>query len=237
MPASANDITIVMPVYNTLWLYLCACLDSLFTQTVEPHEILVVDDGTTLVQTREVLNTAEDRDLIRLITHERNLGIGAAMNTAISQCQTPFVIRFDSDDIARPKLVESHSEFLKKEIEFDVVGCQWQYIGNSDFVSNLPERVTRYYVLNSQYFVSSIGVLLNKQSILAVGGYRQIHRIAEDYELFVRMLLRGHRRFYNLPEVLVDYRDSPTGAHNQYRWWNKYMVRALKMLVRTCPEF
>jgi hypothetical protein len=30
--------------------------------------------------------------------------------------------------------------------------------------------------------------------------------LAEDYELWVRMMLCGFRRFYNLPDVLLDYR-------------------------------
>jgi hypothetical protein len=71
-----------------------------------------------------------------------------------------------------------------------------------------------------------------------VNGYRSMRRLAEDYELWVRMMLRGHRRFYNLPDVLVDYRDLPTGLHRKFRGkLNRAMKIGLRMLIRTCPNF
>ena len=52
----------------------------------------------------------------------------------------------------------------------------------------------------------------------------------------MRMMLRGHRRFYNLPDVLVDYRDLPTGLHRRGKL-NRAMKIGLRMLIRTCPNF
>ena len=50
----AGDITIIVPVYDTLVEHLDECMRSIFAQTVVPHEILVADDGSTLEETRDL---------------------------------------------------------------------------------------------------------------------------------------------------------------------------------------
>ena len=45
---TAQDITVVVPVYNTPVAYLDECLRSLHQQTVPPRKILIMDDGSTL---------------------------------------------------------------------------------------------------------------------------------------------------------------------------------------------
>jgi hypothetical protein len=98
--------------------------------------------------------------------------------------------------------------------------------------------VTRDYVLSRYWFINHTGILLNRTSLLAVNGYRSMRRLAEDYELWVRMMLYGYRRFYNLPDVLVDYRDLPTGLHRNLRGkLNRAMKIVLRTLMRTCPNF
>jgi hypothetical protein len=85
--------------------------------------------------------------------------------------------------------------------------------------------------------VNHTGVLLNKASLLAVKGYHRMRGLAEDYELWIRMMLSGYRRFYNLPDVLVDYRDLPTGLHRNFLRINRPIKIALRMLMRVCPNF
>jgi glycosyltransferase EpsE len=235
----ASDITVVVPVYNTPLAYLDECLLSLLGQSVRPHEILIVDDATTLFETRSYLNALQNLSGLRLVRNERNISLGPTMNRALRLCQTDFALKLDSDDVARPQLVEEFAAFLATNRNVDVLGCQCQNFGMSNIVTNHPHRVTRDYVLNSPrfWFLNHTGVLLNRESLLAVNGYRRLRGLAEDYELWLRMMRHGYRRFYNLPHVLVDYRDLPTGLHRNLQRINKPVLTALKMLMRTCPDF
>jgi hypothetical protein len=61
--------------------------------------------------------------------------------------------------------------------------------------------------------------------------------LAEDYELWVRMMLHGYCRFCNLPDVLVDYRDLPTGLHHNFYRINRPMKILLRTLIRISPNF
>jgi glycosyltransferase EpsE len=233
----AANITVVVPVYNTPAEYLDECVGSLLRQTVRPREILIVDDGTTLAETSAYLNVLRDLPGVRLVRNDRNLSLGPTMNRALHLCQTGFVLKLDSDDLARPQLIEKFAAFTEMDSKIDVLGCQCQNFGMSSFITNHPQRVTRDYALNVSWFVNHTGVLLNRASLLAVGGYHRMRGLAEDYELWVRMMLHGYRRFYNVPDVLVDYRDLPTGLHHNFYRINRLMKIGLRTLIRICPNF
>lgn len=96
-------ITVVIPTYNRK----AALLDgikSVLEQTVEPFEIIVVDDGSTDGTSR--INFAKIDPRIRVIRHRHNLGGSAARNTGIDAARGSWVALLDSDDRWLPNKLE-----------------------------------------------------------------------------------------------------------------------------------
>jgi hypothetical protein len=83
--------------------YLREALDSALNQTVAPHEVVVVDDGST-DDSRDVLESYGDL-IVTVLTENR--GQAAAMNTALIYCSGEVVAMLDSDDLMAPNRVES----------------------------------------------------------------------------------------------------------------------------------
>lgn len=92
-------LTVVLPVYNRERL-LPRCLASLFSQDFSGFEVVAVDDGST-DSSLAVLKAVSDPRL-RILTHEKNRGVGPARNTAIAAAQGGWVIPVDSDDELMP---------------------------------------------------------------------------------------------------------------------------------------
>ena len=109
---TAQDITVVVPVYNTPVAYLDECLRSLHQQTVPPRKILIMDDGSTLDEIQAYYLAQKDLQVVRT---ERNRGLGPTMNRALQLCQTDFLLKLDSDDLARPELVEEGALWQDRE--------------------------------------------------------------------------------------------------------------------------
>ena len=98
-------VTVIVPVFNTA-PYLARCLQSLRDSTLREIEIICVDDASTDESARIVEDFVRLDDRIRLIRHERNLGLGGARNTGIAAARAEYVGGVDSDDWVAPTMYE-----------------------------------------------------------------------------------------------------------------------------------
>jgi glycosyltransferase involved in cell wall biosynthesis len=236
----AAAITAVVPVYDTDPALLHCTIESLCRQTVRPARILVADDGSQRADTCDYLAALARSPMVELHRNPRNLSLGPTMNAALALCRTPYALKLDSDDLARPELVARYVRHLDSEGAADVLGCQFTTFGCSAYTTAHPARITRDHALRAAgyWFVNHTGVLLNRDSVLASGGYRCLRGLAEDYDLWVRMMRRGFTRFRNLPESLVEYRDVPSGLHRNFkRGHNRLRLMAVKASLRLAPAF
>jgi glycosyltransferase involved in cell wall biosynthesis len=115
--AGAPRVTVVIPTYNQKPAYLKAAVLSALNQTV-PTEVIVVDDGTTdyNLGIETVLSSPVEEEIGRkivwlskrakLIKHDTNRGISAALNTGIAHMTTDYFCWLSSDDIFTPNKVE-----------------------------------------------------------------------------------------------------------------------------------
>jgi glycosyltransferase involved in cell wall biosynthesis len=94
-------ISVLVPTYNRAQ-FLPQCLASVFEQTLQPFEIIVIDDGSTDT-TPELLRSYGDR--IRYI-RKPNGGKSSAMNLGLSAAMGDYVWIIDDDDVALPHALE-----------------------------------------------------------------------------------------------------------------------------------
>ncbi|MFC7397088.1 glycosyltransferase [Chelatococcus sp. GCM10030263] len=236
----AEEVTAIVPVFNTDPAMLHVALDSLLGQKLLPAQVIVIDDGSSRPETLAYLAALRQSCLVQVLTNRDNLSLGPTMNRALRACPTPYALKLDADDVARPALLAAYAAFLDKGEAIDVLGSQFTAFGHDSYTTTHPSRITRSYILSSPgyWFVNHTGVLLNRDSVLKAGGYRALRGLAEDYDLWIRMMLKGFTHFANLPESLVDYRDSATALHRNFRrGHNRLRLMALKAAIRLAPAF
>lgn len=90
-------ISIVLPVYN-VENYLDKCLESIYNQSFENFELIIVNDGST-DRSEDIINKymAKNRKNIKYIKQE-NLGVSEARNNAISYITGKYTLFLDPDD-------------------------------------------------------------------------------------------------------------------------------------------
>jgi Glycosyl transferase family 2 len=102
VPVVGPLVSVVVPVYLpdvSAAAFLPAALDSLLSQTLAAWEAVVVDDGSPLPVEPHLPADAR----LRLVRHERNLGLGAALNTGLDASTAPFVAYLPHDDLLTPE--------------------------------------------------------------------------------------------------------------------------------------
>ena len=113
---SAADIEAVITSYNQGTMILEA-VQSLYSQTVKPARILIVDDGSTDAQSVEILKEIEEDHHTPVpveIVWQSNSGVSAARNAGIRRTVAPMVLVLDGDDRLEPE----YRNILKRSVDF-----------------------------------------------------------------------------------------------------------------------
>lgn len=113
-------ISIIIPTYNRAKL-LEGTLDSILRQTYLDWECIVVDDGST-DSTPEMMHSFCDRDhRIRYFQRAKNRLKGAptCRNIGLENAKGEYLLFFDSDDILRPKTLDSRMQLVQENKGLD----------------------------------------------------------------------------------------------------------------------
>ena len=113
-------VSVIIPVYN-VEDFVVKCLDSVYEQSYENIEIIVVDDGSTDKSGELVDNFAKNKSNVMVI-HQENKGLSAARNLGISKAKGEWIALVDSDDYVAKDFVKKMVEATEKD-NVDIVVC------------------------------------------------------------------------------------------------------------------
>jgi glycosyltransferase involved in cell wall biosynthesis len=200
-------ISVVMPVMNAART-LPDTLRTLFWQTCEDWELIVVDDGSTDDTVRVAGGSGDPR--VRLIGGGANAGPSARRNQGIAQARGEFIALLDADDIAYPERFNTQVKFMREHAECDLVGCGTLMFNDEGMAfGRFPLHLTHEELCARP----QVGFALPNSSWFGRRAWFQRYpysadlRRAEDYEV----LLRAYRysRFACVPGILLGYRQGP----------------------------
>ncbi len=209
------ELSVLLPCYNAAST-LDEALDSLARQTFRDFEVVAVDDGST-DETAAILARRVGRGLPLRVLRRPHEGLVAALQTGLEACRAPLVARMDADDRAHPRRFAAQVAFLRAHPAVDVLACRVQAFpreavrpGMRRYLDWLNALTTDEAIRREMFVESPLvhpSVVFRRERVLAAGGYRDVPW-AEDYDLWLRLYLRG-ARFAKLPRVLHYWRESP----------------------------
>lgn len=230
------QLSILLPVYNgKQWLE--EAVDSILFQSYPHWELLAIDDGST-DESKEILDRyAENDDRIRVLSHP-NWGMGASLNHAIEEASHDWLVRMDADDVMLPHRLERQVAFITENPDVGVASCLVEYIDGASniigkYTSELTTRedYTRQRDANVLIGFHHPGVIMRRDLVRAVGGYRPEYWSADDLDLWNR-IAELDTMILVQPEYLMQYRVhgssvSHAGARDQHlkvRWVRHNML-------------
>ncbi len=122
----AGLVSIVIPTYNRAYC-LPATLESVFAQTYQNFEIIIVDDGST-DGTEEMIQARYSNEPRLHYFRQKNQGVSVARNLAIDHSKGEFIALLDSDDLWMPWKLEAQLAAFKRFPEAVMVHSEMEAI-------------------------------------------------------------------------------------------------------------
>ena len=220
--------------YKESYSAFCKSLDSIFTQTTCPDEVILVEDGPLGSDLNDIISEYSAKyPTLKIIPLPTNQGLGKALNEGLKHCSYDIVARMDTDDIAKPDRFEKQLAVFEKYSDIDVVGAWIDEFEDdiSDVKSvrklpELPDDIRQFAKRRNP--INHPVVMFRKSAVLAAGGYQHFP-LFEDYYLWIRMLMNGVK-FYNIQESLLYFRLSPEMFKRRGGW--RYVISELHFLQK-----
>lgn len=189
------SIDVIIPVFNQA-KYLKDSIKSVIMQGVKVN-IYVIDDASS--DNPEDLVKNYD---INLIKNKKNLGPAGARNVGAGLGKSEYIAFLDADDMMlKDRLNISLSEIKKS----DMICGNYKLLINriritGPFYKN-PPIINRESLLKQNY-VASGSVMIKRSIFEKLGGFNEEYRLAEDYDLWVRLSERYSIKYVHKPLYL-----------------------------------
>ncbi len=199
-------VTISIPAYN-LGNYLEKTLQSIFKQTYQNFEVLLVDDASTDGTAEVIARLAEQDDRVKPHYFKTHEGVSQARNYAIDNAKGELIVFVDGDDLLDPRYLEIIVEGLQDpKTDLMIVGYNWGWRSSAGGDPSFEEITKRRAYDAINFGDSGIGgYTWNKGfrlSIIRENNLRfdETLALAEDLLFTAEYILVSHKFvFYNVP--------------------------------------
>jgi glycosyltransferase involved in cell wall biosynthesis len=181
-------VAVVVPCYND-GATLPEALASLVEQ--EPHELVVVDDGSDEPETLSTLERLAAEGVP--VVHRENGGLSAARMTGVEATAAPYVMPLDADDALAPGSLAALADALDADADAVMAWGDVEIWGDLDFALRVGRRLDPWQItyLNTLPVAS----MVRRTALAEVGGWQLRHGY-EDWDLWMAFAERGWKGAY-----------------------------------------
>jgi glycosyltransferase involved in cell wall biosynthesis len=204
-----TTISVVIAFHNgSRWIE--RALESAWSQTHNPSEVIVVDDGSDKSESAFLRSLSKKFQFT--VLEQTNSGQSAARNNGVANAASQLVCLLDQDDYFLPR----HIEILLENFDLEdpsfgfSYGDLWRSNESGEIVSHTCVNVDVQHplmdikvMLRNNMNILPSATLIRREAFLAVGGFDPELRGYEDDDLFLRFFLSGYRNKFTSEAVTV----------------------------------
>ena len=204
-----TTISIIIPTYNA-GQYIEEALASVFAQSFQDFEVIIVDDGSTDDTAQRVKALSDSRILY---VYKENQGPAIARNHGLNLVRGEYIAFLDVDDLWQPNKLEMHLNLMKNSPLMGMSFSWFQILFDqpvqrleSPWFTPPKKRVLKFVdFLERNWTGHSSSVVLRTQCMKDCQGFDENFYTGEDYYLWLQIAQRGWEIGF-LPEALSVYR-------------------------------
>ena len=222
-------ISVVCVTYNHE-KFIAKFMDSLFRQTEQDFELIILDDCSTDNNFKELEKFSDPR--IRLLKHDYNKGPNAGLNFAIPLARGEYITLFASDDLFMEHHLKDVVDFFDSHPDIDI---RYTSLIPIDENGDVIEEYKKYFIAKSRSrfellhhifmkgnCILSPGIAVRKNVLLKALPLPVSYVQHQDTAMHLRFLLNGNSMYFEeKPSVLYRSHSSSLSSNtnaNFLRW-------------------
>jgi glycosyltransferase involved in cell wall biosynthesis len=201
-------ISVIIPAYNAE-PYIRTAIESCLSQTYPPHEIVVVDDGSTDA-TAAVAESFPPP--VRVIRLAENMGLPTARNRGVQASTGDWLAFLDADDWFLPQKLELQRRCALENEKIVLIYNAFRIVtlDGSETAGRFFSPKELLPMLRYRNRLNASSVMLRRDAFESVGGFDPGLRAAEDWDMWLRIAARySVESFAATPEAISAYRRVP----------------------------
>lgn len=201
-----SNVSIIITCYN-LETYLGECITSIWSQTVQPKEVILIHDGCSKANTYDDCTT---------VIRQKNIGVARSRGQGFDISTGSYILFVDADDVLSENYLEESLKTLDEG--YDVAYPDillWCYWGDDAPKPNrmhyAPRSISYKSMLRSNKVVATS--LMKREVFDEVGGFDARLPIFEDYDFFLTAMEQGYT--FKKTNTILKYRQRSLSRNHQ----------------------
>jgi glycosyltransferase involved in cell wall biosynthesis len=182
------EVSVIIPTYNRCAM-LFEAIDSVLAQSFQAFELIVIDDGSTDGTAEQLMRLGETIRIERI----EHRGPAAARNRGVALADAPLIAFLDSDDLWAPTKLERQLAFMRTNPGCAISQTNEIWIRNGRRVNpggRHRKRAGDIFIDSLRTCLISMSATMMRTDLFrSLGGFDEIMTAAEDYDLWLRILV------------------------------------------------
>jgi glycosyltransferase involved in cell wall biosynthesis len=202
LKVNSPKVSIIIPSYNTAH-FIAACLDSVFAQTYQDFEAVVVNDGSPdTPELERVLAPYLERYASQIVyLKQENKRAAGARNNAIRHARGEYVAFLDSDDTWMPNHLANQMKLFAGDPSLGLTysnGLVGMPGEEREFMQRCPSNgeATFSSLLVERCQIPISTVVARRDAIVKAGMFDESLLRCDDYDMWVRTAFHGAKIGY-----------------------------------------
>lgn len=211
-----NQLSVVMANYNHAQ-YLRESIESVLSQSYQPMEFIIIDDGSTDQSVEVIESYAKKYSIIRFFEHEKNEGVHVTVNQLLELAQGEYIYFQSADDKVHPGFFEKSMRCLLSHPQAVLCTSDPAYFNDSGPLKSRAFRLSRQptylspkvmvdVIRRENFFVGGLTTIARIEAIKEAGGW--IEDLKWHCDWFALHVMAFRYGSCYIPEFLASMRES-----------------------------
>ena len=226
---SSPRISAIIPTFNRAHL-LPRAVDSILSQTLPPHSVIIVDDGSTDGTEKLIKKNYPEIKYLK----QDNLGVSAARNAGITATSCEWLAFLDSDDEWLPEKLARQMEVLNLAPAMKICHSDEIWIRNGKRVNPLKKHSKSGGWMFKKALpiccISPSSAMIHRSVFDNVGLFEESLPACEDYDLWLRVT-SSYPVLYISEKLVVKHGGHQDQLSGKYWGMDRFRIQALEKII------